>query len=90
MHEPTGPFALLFDMLLGIFVPHGACKTMIDKLPLEVVGDHQHDIESIGVTPVCRGDKCAICLGPYEEGEAVRHLTCNHAFHADVSPNSFI
>ncbi|PXF42347.1 E3 ubiquitin-protein ligase RNF12 [Gracilariopsis chorda] len=82
MREPTGPFTLLFDMLLGIFVPHGACKTMIDKLPLEIVGEEQDDIESV-VIPVKRGDKCAICLGPYEQGESVRHLTCNHAFHAE-------
>ena len=79
IREPTGPFMVLFDMLLSIFVGQGACKTLIDKLPLETVGQSHPNT----VVPVVRGDKCPICLGPYETGDSVRHLHCNHAFHAE-------
>lgn len=89
LHEPTGPWGLMLDMLLSLFVGQGACRSVIDALPLEVVGEGDvcvsGDLESFGVSmPVREGDKCAICLGPYEEGDAVRHLGCNHAFHAEV------
>lgn len=36
--EPTGPFALIFDMVLSIFVPRGACRAIIERLPIHVIG----------------------------------------------------
>lgn len=92
LHEPTGPWGLVLDMMLSLFVAQGACRSVINSLPLEVVGEKSqpdspcgHDLESVGVrVPVQKGEKCAICLGCYEEGDAVRHLGCSHAFHAEV------
>lgn len=82
VHEPTGPFMVLFDMLLSIFVPQGACKTVIDKLPVQVVGLRSDP--NLILAPVSTADKCPICLAPYQDADCVRHLTCNHAFHAEV------
>lgn len=89
LHEPTGPWGLILDMVLSLFVAQGACRSVIDALPLEVVGKpcarESTDLESCAVrVPVQQGDKCAICLGCYEEGNSVRHLVCSHAFHAEV------
>lgn len=88
LHEPTGPWGLILDMILSLFVAHGACRSVIDALPLEVVGQKPDDCapQSRGPhinVPVKEGDKCAICLGCYEQGDAVRHLACSHAFHAE-------
>lgn len=89
LHEPTGPWGLILDMVLSLFVAQGACRSVINALPLEVVGkscsQEGTDLESCGVrVPALQGDKCAICLGCYEEGDSVRHLVCSHAFHAEV------
>lgn len=110
-HETTGPLVLIFDMLLSIFVPRGACKSVINKLPVHIVGpsttnsisaissntDTVHtancsdtsmqkdscDHISLAI-PLSTSDKCAICLGTYEIGEAVRQLRCDHVFHSEV------
>lgn len=83
VQEPTGPFMVLFDMLLSVFVAQGACKTAIQSLPIQIVG--KSDSYVAVPIPVHQQDKCPICLGPYEDGDAVRHLKCSHAFHTEVS-----
>lgn len=118
-HEPTGPFVLIFDMLLSIFVPRGARRSVIDRLPVHVIGaagmtcgdtpskvcsdvriTHAADCSNAPAAtdltrhvclaiPVSTTDKCAICLGPYEIGETVRQLRCDHVFHSDVCTSTF-
>lgn len=110
-HETTGPLVLIFDMLLSIFVPRGACKSVINKLPVHIVGSSKANsisamssktdtIHSANCSdtlmqkdscdhislaiPLSTSDKCAICLGTYEIGEAVRQLRCDHIFHSEV------
>ena len=99
IYEPTGPFTLIIDMLLSLFVGRGACRSVIDQLPLEIVGQfdiveqfidfplekQQKHHPQKSIVPVTQTDTCAICLGNYENGEQVRHLHCMHAFHAEVS-----
>lgn len=101
IYEPTGPFTLIIDMLLSIFVGRGACRSVIDQLPTEIVGQidivqqlmefplekqqKQKHCPKKSIVPVTQTDTCAICLGNYENGEQVRHLHCMHAFHAEVS-----
>lgn len=34
-------------------------------------------------TDTAENDKCAVCLGEYEDGEEVKHLPCTHMFHAE-------
>ena len=86
-HEPTGLWALVVDMMLGLFVGRGACRSVIDAMPLQLVPDGSAELDMAGgdvIRPVQKGDKCAICLGVYEGGDTVRHLHCEHAFHAEV------
>lgn len=88
-HEPTGPFVLVFDMLLSLFVPRGACRSTIEKLPLHVVGrpvpqQSKCSQNDICIAPVQVSEKCAICLAPYQNGDTVRQLQCAHLFHTEV------
>lgn len=89
-HEPTGPFALVFDMILSLFVPRGACRSTIEKLPLHIIAasPHHHFSSTTGdpsLSPIVTSDKCAICLGPYQHGDTARRLGCDHIFHTEVS-----
>lgn len=77
-HEPTGPLALFLDMLLSLFVPCGAHRSTINKLPQFTICTDGLEVDSID-------EKCPICLAPYEEGDVVRQLICKHIFHTEVS-----
>eukprot|EP00173_Palmaria_palmata_P004852 Plantae.Rhodophyta-Palmaria_palmata.ctg7496.p1 GENE.Plantae.Rhodophyta-Palmaria_palmata.ctg7496~~Plantae.Rhodophyta-Palmaria_palmata.ctg7496.p1 ORF type:complete len:179 (+),score=2.74 Plantae.Rhodophyta-Palmaria_palmata.ctg7496:110-646(+) len=70
--EPTGPFELIFDILLSAFVSRGASKERIAAIPTK----KYDEADASG-----RDCKCAVCLGEFDVGEQVRNLPCTHTFH---------
>lgn len=75
--EPTGPFDVLIDLLLGLVIARGASTAQLAALPVDIVAQ-----------PGDADDRCAICIAPFEQGDHARVLHCSHRFHLEVSfPN---
>lgn len=77
---PIGEYEEFIDMIArtGGAVNRGASDAEIDGLRTDKVTKKKVKTENSE-----EEDKCAICLGEYEEGEEVKTLPCGHVFHGE-------
>ncbi|KAJ1426237.1 hypothetical protein B484DRAFT_450806 [Ochromonadaceae sp. CCMP2298] len=68
----------------AVMPPHqGADDAQIERLPLHHITAQEVRENEAGAASAGGASTCTICLGPYEEGEAVRTVRCLHRFHRD-------
>ncbi len=78
------PFISIVGVCFIIMIFFMAAKYVRDRRQLKRARLSRTNLKKIPVKKFAKGDAydvCAICLDDYEEGDKLRILPCNHAFH---------